>query len=70
MTTPEKEHPLPEGWIKCYSKSLQGKMYYFNTLTGESLWEHPEQSLLEDQVRLRYREFLVTVIQAAEYVER
>eukprot|EP00794_Sanderia_malayensis_P016031 gene16031-17651_t len=33
--------PLPEGWIKCFSKSNNGKEYYFNTLTGVSLWEHP-----------------------------
>ena len=47
----EGEDPtLPEGWIKCFSKSLKGKIYYFNTLTGESLWEHPEAILLEDQV--------------------
>lgn len=33
--------PLPEGWTKVESRSKKGKVYYFNSNTGESVWEHP-----------------------------
>lgn len=32
---------LPPNWIKCRSKKLDGRDYYFNTVTGKSIWEHP-----------------------------
>jgi len=44
METLDENADLPEGWMRCYSKSLQGRLYYFNTLTGESMWEHPEET--------------------------
>ena len=50
METATEDTDLPEGWILCHSKSIKGKVYYFNTLTGESLWEHPEAILYNDQV--------------------
>jgi len=49
METLDENADLPEGWMRCYSKSLQGRLYYFNTLTGESMWEHPEACLINDQ---------------------
>lgn len=32
---------LPAGWVARESKSNPGKIYYFNSSTGESLWEKP-----------------------------
>lgn len=52
MESSVQDADLPEGWMMCHSKSLKGKVYYFNTLTGESLWEHPEAILHQDQVIL------------------
>ena len=37
----EEDPPLPEGWTKIESRSKKGKVYYFNSNTGESVWEHP-----------------------------
>ena len=37
----EEDLPLPEGWTKMESRSKKGKVYYFNSNTGESVWEHP-----------------------------
>ena len=54
METLDENADLPEGWMRCYSKSLQGKLYYFNTLTGESMWEHPEACLMNSQVSKFY----------------
>eukprot|EP01135_Chromosphaera_perkinsii_P004674 Nk52_evm23s293 gene=Nk52_evmTU23s293 len=34
---------LPEGWIERESRSHQGKKYYYNTVTKESVWERPTQ---------------------------
>ena len=31
--------PLPPAWKPC--KSSNGKVYYFNFETGESIWDHP-----------------------------
>ena len=30
---------LPDGWKTC--ESAEGEVFYFNTLTGESTWDHP-----------------------------
>mmetsp|Transcript_4213 Transcript_4213/g.8319 ORF Transcript_4213/g.8319 Transcript_4213/m.8319 type:complete len:105 (-) Transcript_4213:1073-1387(-) len=35
--------PLPEGWKPC--KTEEGSIYYFNSSTGESLWDHPSDDL-------------------------
>jgi NIMA-interacting peptidyl-prolyl cis-trans isomerase 1 len=32
---------LPAGWVARESKSHPGKVYYSNTVTGESVWERP-----------------------------
>lgn len=37
----EGDPPLPDGWTKVESRSKKGKVYYFNSNTGESSWEHP-----------------------------
>ena len=50
MKSSEGDEDLPEGWMRCFSKSMKGKIYYFNTLTGESLWEHPEAFLIDEEV--------------------
>jgi hypothetical protein len=31
--------PLPENWKVCYTEEREA--YYFNTRTGESIWDHP-----------------------------
>ncbi|XP_078346704.1 CAP-Gly domain-containing linker protein 3-like isoform X2 [Oculina patagonica] len=35
------ESSLPENWVLCSSKTHTGRLYYFNSVTGESRWEHP-----------------------------
>lgn len=35
------ESSLPENWVLCSSKTHSGRLYYFNSVTGESRWEHP-----------------------------
>lgn len=35
------ESSLPENWVLCSSKTHRSRLYYFNTVTGESRWEHP-----------------------------
>ncbi|XP_065068342.1 transcriptional protein SWT1-like isoform X2 [Rhopilema esculentum] len=49
MDATVEDTQLPEGWVKCFSKSQSGMVYFFNTLTGESLWEHPEAVLLNEK---------------------
>lgn len=31
---------MPENW-KCYKSKQSGDIYYFNSETGESIWDHP-----------------------------
>jgi len=35
------ESSLPDNWVLCSSKTHNGRLYYFNSVTGESRWEHP-----------------------------
>lgn len=35
------ESSLPENWVLSSSKTHSGRLYYFNSVTGESRWEHP-----------------------------
>ena len=35
------ESSLPENWVLCSSKTHSGRLYYFNSVTGESRWQHP-----------------------------
>lgn len=35
------ESSLPENWVLCSSKTHTGRLYYFNSVTGESRWQHP-----------------------------
>jgi peptidyl-prolyl cis-trans isomerase NIMA-interacting 1 len=37
----EMSAPLPPGWVAKESKSHPGKTFYFNSATGESVWEPP-----------------------------
>ena len=37
----ESEHTLPHGWSKQSSASNDGACYYFNSATGECVWERP-----------------------------
>lgn len=32
---------LPEGWVERQSNSRPGRSYFYNTVTGESVWERP-----------------------------
>lgn len=34
--------PIPEGWKLYRKKNEDGDPFYFNTQTGESLWDHPK----------------------------
>lgn len=36
---PAEAPPLPEGWVSGYSP--EGYVYYYDTRTGQSSWEHP-----------------------------
>ena len=36
-----EEEPLPEGWEKHQSKSNPGMFYFFNSLSGETVWTRP-----------------------------
>ncbi len=38
---PDSSITLPPGWIKEWSKR-EGRDYYFNVTTGQSIWEHPK----------------------------
>jgi len=45
---------LPAGWVEKVS-SKTGQQYYFNTKTGESVWDKPsEEDAKKDQVRCRH----------------
>lgn len=49
--------PPPHGWEIRYSKSRDGKGYYFNPITKESTWEYPSDAIQSDeteQVRVRH----------------
>ena len=35
---------LPEGWVEKSSKSHVGRVFYYNTVTQESVWERPTAS--------------------------
>ena len=48
---PVPEPPLPDGWIKCMSKSFKSE-YYFNVTTNLSTWTHPA---LEEKVKQQVR---------------
>ncbi len=39
---------LPEGWIERKSSSRPGRVYFYNTNTGESVWERPAPELREN----------------------
>jgi len=39
--------PMPEGWKSC--QSAEGEVFYFNTLTGVSTWDHPVDALYRDK---------------------
>ena len=41
--------PLPEGWKACQDD--QGEIYYFNFDTGESIWDHPCDSIFKKLVQ-------------------
>jgi hypothetical protein len=38
---------MPEGWRSC--KSAEGEIFYFNTSTGESTWDHPIDSIYREK---------------------
>lgn len=49
--------PLPENWKPC--KTTVGDIYYFNFVTGESLWDHPCDAHYKKKVeeeRERYKQ--------------
>lgn len=37
--------PLPEGWKMKHSRSMNGKVYYYNTVTEVSTWRKPKAAL-------------------------
>ena len=42
--------PLPDKWKAC--KSENDEIYYFNTETGKSQWEHPLDDVYKEKVRI------------------
>lgn len=46
------ESSLPENWVLCSSKTHTGRLYYFNSVTGESRWQHPLLPDMDSQVSL------------------
>lgn len=38
------DEQLPVHWVIRHSKSRNGKIYYFNKKTGESVWQQPKRS--------------------------
>lgn len=59
----EFEANLPEGWVQSHSKK-HGRMYYFNTITGESRWIHP--LIPEDENQVSWKQLLE--IASGDYV--
>jgi len=51
-------HPLPENWQPC--RTAEDEIFYFNLVTGESVWDHPCDELFrnkyhEERAALRER---------------
>ena len=48
------EAALPDGWVECQSED--GYIYYYNDITNESVWEHPNleyyKNLYQQQLQL------------------
>ena len=40
--------PLPPCWKSC--KSAEGEVFYFNTTTGESTWDHPVDAIFREKI--------------------
>jgi len=55
---------LPAGWVSCSSESSEGRVYFFNRMSGHSQWEHP----LDEMYRAKYQkakaDMLVTQMRA------
>lgn len=45
-TSSVSEDLVSSAWIVCQSKSYPGLVYYFNTLTGESVWDLNEPQVI------------------------
>merc|ERR1719401_493675 len=41
--------PLKDGWRPCQNE--QGEIFYFNTLTGQSSWDHPADEEYKQKVK-------------------
>lgn len=51
MTSTEVVTSVGNSWIICRSKTYAGRIYYFNTMTGEAAW-----NLSEIEVILNFNE--------------
>ncbi|OWR51145.1 hypothetical protein KGM_211017 [Danaus plexippus plexippus] len=51
-TSSVSEDLVSSAWIVCQSKSYPGLVYYFNTLTGESVWDLNEPESEKAQMRV------------------
>ena len=49
---------LPNHWVKKESKTHAGKVYYFNTSTGETTWDPPMAAMVSPQGEVRVRHLL------------
>ena len=50
ITSSTTAAPLPPGWVERVSQS-KGLPYYFNSSTGESVWERPAAAAMAESVR-------------------
>jgi len=52
--------PIPEGWKLYERKDRASEPFYFNTKTGESLWDHPHDEYFRELFRKEKKKLLLT----------
>uniref|UniRef100_A0A8R1EV30 peptidylprolyl isomerase n=1 Tax=Caenorhabditis japonica TaxID=281687 RepID=A0A8R1EV30_CAEJA len=59
------DNPLPTGWEKRQSRT-NDRAYYFNTVTGRSQWERPDDSAFSKGSDLKSVQCLHLLVKHAE----